>query len=143
MGRMRRLAGISCSALLVIPITAAAQATNDPGTGGQLNKEWGRVASDLAKKSDPDTTGGGMGSHSRSTRAANTVGGFANGDNGFGITLNVKEEGGNAGRQGVGNVSKGDRHNVHPGDGGNGQHALNNEGLSGIVDPVTGEAVGD
>jgi hypothetical protein len=143
MGQIRRFGGIFCAALLVIPIAVAAQDTNDPETGGQLNREWGRVASDLAKKSDPDTTGGGMGSHSRSTRAANTVGGFASDSNGFGITLNVKDEEGNAGREGVGNVSKGGRHNVHPGDGGNGQHALNNEELSGVVDPVTGEAAGD
>jgi hypothetical protein len=142
MGQMRRLRGSFCAALLVIPIDiATAQDTNDPETGGQLNKEWGRVVSDLAQKSDPDVTGGGMGAHSRSTTAANNNGGFASGSNGFNITFNVRDGDGNAGREGVGNVSAGELHNVHPGDGGNGQHALNNEQLSGVLDPVTGEFV--
>jgi hypothetical protein len=83
-----------------------------------------------------------MGAHSRSTQAANTVGGFASDDNAFGITFNT-----DGGRQGVGNVSKGQPHNAHPGDGGNGQHAINNSsdtvngiGFTTLLDPVTGQA---
>jgi hypothetical protein len=130
-----------------------AQATNTPETGGQLNQCWGQVASQTAKLDTPDgTSGGGMGQHSRSTQAANNNGGFTanneeSGVNGFGITFNVfDEEDGNAGRDGVGNASAGPNHGVHPGDGGNGQHAINNgsdlengSGLSTILDPVTGD----
>jgi hypothetical protein len=83
-----------------------------------------------------------MGAHSRSTQAANTVGGFASDENAFGITFNT-----DGGRQGVGNVSKGQPHNAHPGDGGNGQHAINNSsdtvngiGFTTLLDPVTGQA---
>ena len=82
-----------------------------------------------------------MGSHSRSTTAANNNGGFASDDNDFGITFNVRDsDETNNGRDGVGNVSKGPNHNAHPGDGGNGTHATNNVGLSSVIDPVTGEA---
>jgi hypothetical protein len=118
------------------------QATNDPAVGGQLNQCWGQIASQVAKLDTPDgTSGGGMGQHSRSTQAANTNGGFASDSNGFGIQFNV-----DGGRTGVGNVSKGSPHNSHPGDGGNGQHAINNgsdtengAGFSTILDPVTGQ----
>jgi hypothetical protein len=80
-----------------------------------------------------------MGQHSRSTQAANTNGGFASDDNAFGITFNV-----DGGRQGVGNVSKGSPHNVHPGDGGNGVHAANNgQVFAASLDPVTGLEAGD
>jgi hypothetical protein len=132
----------SAGALLISATAAAAQAQNDPQTGGPLNREWGAVASRLAKESDDSVTGGGMGAHSRSTRAADINGGFANSDNGFGITLNSRDGDGNAGRDGVGNVSRGSVHNAHPGDGGNGQHALNNADAAGRLDPVTGELVG-
>ena len=50
-----------------------------------------------------------MGQLSRSTEAADRNGGFASDDNAFGITFNVKDADGNAGRQGVGNVSAGAR----------------------------------
>ena len=61
-----------------------------------------------------------MGQLSRSTEAADRNGGFASDDNAFGITFNVKDADGNAGRQGVGNVSAGARglHQTAPGDGG-------------------------
>jgi hypothetical protein len=73
----------------------------DPAVHGNLNKCWGKVASQTAKLGrDDDIPGGGLGSHSRSTQAANNVGGFANSDNGFGIQFNV-----DGGRKGVGNFS--------------------------------------
>jgi hypothetical protein len=95
---------------------------------------WGKVASQMGQN-------GWMGQHSKSTQAANNTGGFASDDNGFGITFNVKDEDGNAGRDGVGNVSKGENspHTVHPGDGGNGAHAITNAGLADILHPATGE----
>lgn len=124
--------------------TAWAQSTHDqdPSVGGQLNECWGKVASQLAKLDTPDgTNGGGMGQHSRSTQAANLNGGFTSDGNAFGITFNVKEDGGNAGRLGVGNATRGAPHFAEPGDGGNGQHAINNGGtLSALLNPVTGEA---
>jgi hypothetical protein len=142
LGQIQRICGMISAVLVVTPLSiASAQDTNDPGTGGQLNQAWGKTASDLAKQEDESVKGHGLGAHSRSTQAANNVGGFASDNNAFGITFNVKEDGGNAGRQGVGNVSKNPPHNVHPGDGGNGQHALNNANLSEVVDPVTGERV--
>lgn len=134
---------ISAVLLAITSQLSHAQATNSPEVGGQLNKEWGNSASTLAKDGDSDVTGGGMGAHSRSTKAADINGGFANSENAFGITNNVKDGGGNAGRRGVGNVSRGQPHNTHPGDGGNGQHGLNNSALSNVVDPVTGDLAGD
>jgi hypothetical protein len=115
-----------------IAMTAAAQAAP------QDNQCWGQIASGLAKYDSPNVTddmkGGGMGMHSRSTEAANKNGGFASDKNAFGIKFNV-----DGGRQGVGNVSKGAPHNTDPGDGGNGQHAVNNgEVLAPVLDPVTG-----
>ena len=132
-------------ALLVLAFqvsVASAQATNTPGVGGQNNKEWGAAINNLAKEGRDDSIpGAGMGSHSRSTTAANINGGFASDDNVFGITFNVRDpDETNNGRDGVGNVSKGPNHNAHPGDGGNGTHAINNVGLSSVVDPVTGKA---
>jgi hypothetical protein len=123
-----------------------------------LNRCWGEIASQTAKLSTPDgTNGGGMGQHSRSTSAANINGGFASDSNAFGITFNVKTDGGNAGRQGVGNVSNGIPH-VAPGgtvdpSAANGQHAINNSnagtddvttgffagGFANFLDPVTGQ----
>ena len=74
-----------------------------------------------------------MGAHSRSQTAADNVGGFANSTNPFGQDQP---------RAGVGNVSGGFPHGVAPGDGGNGQHAVNNgQGFSTVIDPVTGEAI--
>jgi hypothetical protein len=145
--RWRMLSGVSATAVGLSLATAVwAQQPQDPSTGGQLNQCWGQVASGIAQLDTPEgTSGGGMGQHSRSTQAANNNGGFANDNNGFGITFNVKEDGGNAGRVGVGNVSAGPPHNTHPGDGGNGQHAINNSnetsgaGFANILDPVTGQ----
>jgi hypothetical protein len=114
----------------------------DPGDTGQDNKNWGTVASNLARlpTDGSDGTGGAMGQHTRSTEAADINGGFANSENGFDITFNEENEDGNHGRDGVGNVTR-DVHHAQPGDGGNGQHALNNAGLAGQLDPITGEAV--
>jgi hypothetical protein len=129
--------------------TAMAQetprATNDPAVGGQLNQCWGKVASQLAQMGrDDDIPGGGLGSHSRSTTAANNVGGFASDNNDFGITLSqLDPETGNHGRDGVGNVSAGPIHNTNPGDGGNGQHAINNGNLAAGLDPVDGQGAGE
>lgn len=144
---MRRTTEVLSAAVIFgFAATAMAQAAeNDPSVGGQLNRCWGQVAGQIAKLDTPDgTSGGGMGQHSRSTQAANNNGGFAAnneeyGPNAFGITFNT-----DGGRQGVGNVSKDPEgpHNVHPGDGGNGQHAINNStsGFSAVLNPVTGDA---
>jgi hypothetical protein len=137
----------AAAAALSLGIASTAWAQQDPAVGGQLNECWGQVASQTAKLETPDgTSGGGMGQHSRSTKAADKNGGFANSENGFGITFNVKEDGGNAGRSGVGNATRGSPHFAEPGDGGNGQHAINNSsddvnglGLSNTLNPVTGE----
>jgi hypothetical protein len=136
----------SAAVLFGFASTPMAQAAeNDPSVGGQLNQCWGQIASQIANLDTPDgTSGGGMGQHSRSTQAADRNGGFANSDNAFGITFNT-----DGGRQGVGNVSKDPNgpHNAHPGDGGNGQHAINNSsdsvngvGFSNLLNPVTGGA---
>jgi hypothetical protein len=120
------------------------KAANTSGTTGQLNKEWGTVASNIAQL-DTTTeggTGGAMGQHSRSTEAADINGGFANSDNAFGITLSDNTDG-SPGRLGVGNASASTGvggHNTNPGDGGNGQHALENAGpLSTVLNPVNGQ----
>ena len=146
MRRDSRLAiGIIAGLLSTTAMAAQTErVAQDPAVGGQLNQCWGQVASQVAKLKTPDgTSGGGMGQHSRSTQAADTNGGFASSDNGFGITFNV-----DGGRQGVGNVSADANgpHQAAPGDGGNGQHAINNSsdtvnglGLSTILNPVTGE----
>jgi hypothetical protein len=141
----RMLSGAAAMALgLGLATTAWAASPQDPDTGGQLNQCWGQVASQTAQLDTPDgTNGGGLGQHSRSTQAANKNGGFASDDNEFGITFNVKEDGGNAGRDGVGNVSSSPPHNTHPGDGGNGQHAINNGGLAAALDPVDGQGAGE
>jgi hypothetical protein len=120
-----------------------AASPQDPSTGGQLNRCWGNIASQTAQLDTPEgTSGGGMGQHSRSTEAADQNGGFANSDNGFGITFNVKEEDEtNAGREGVGNVSAQDHD--EPGDGGNGLHAINNGSAAGRLDPVDGQGPGE
>jgi hypothetical protein len=124
---------ILAASLMTAGIAQAQLAENDPEIGGQVNQCWGQIASQLAKDD--------MGAHSRSTKAADKVGGFASSENEFGITFNVKEDGGNAGRDGVGNVSKGKNspHTVHPGDGGNGFHAITNASLADIIDPTTGQ----
>jgi hypothetical protein len=84
-----------------------------------------------------------MGQHSRSTQAADINGGFASSDNAFGITLSDNTDG-STGRLGVGNASAAPRdvggHETAPGDGGNGQHALDNAGpLSSTLNPVNGQ----
>ena len=130
--------GLLIAAGLALAGTAMAAPPQDPGTGGQLNQCWGQVASQLAQFATPDgTSGGGMGQHSRSTQAANQNGGFASDNNAFEITLNV-----DGGREGVGNVSNGPPHSTHPGDGGNGQHAINNGNLAAVLDPVDGQGAG-
>jgi hypothetical protein len=135
---------VSAAAAMMIGSPALADNAQDPGTTGQGNKDWGKVASNLARLSTDGSTapdgsaanGGAMGQHARSTTAANNNGGFAN-SNCF-IQLNVKDTDGNAGRDGVGNVTR-DVHNSQPGDGGNGTHAVNNAKLAGVVNPVTCE----
>jgi hypothetical protein len=124
---------------------AQAQVTQDPDTGGNLNHCWGDIASQTAKLESPNPTskGGGMGQHSRSSQAADINGGFAATDdltgNQLNIEFNTKVDGGNAGREGVGNVSRGAPHSTHPGDGGNGQHAINNGQFAAALDPTTGQ----
>ena len=68
---------------------------NTRGTTGQLNVNWGIVASNIARldTTAEGGTGGAMGQHSRSTQAADINGGFANSDNGFGITLSDNTDG--------------------------------------------------
>jgi hypothetical protein len=143
-GSFRILPGAAAVACFCVASTAWAQ--QDPAVGGQLNQCWGQVISQTAKLETPEgTKGGAMGQHARSTQAADRNGGFANSNNGFGITFNVKEEGEtNAGRAGVGNATRGSPHFAEPGDGGNGQHAINNSSNGGLalsqtLNPVTGE----
>jgi len=137
--------GIAAAFLFAGSASTMAQSPQDPSTGGQLNQCWGQIITQLAKLDTPDgTSGGSLGQHTRATVAANINGGFTSDGNDFGITFNVKDPDGNAGRLGVGNATK-IAHFVHPGDGGNGQHAINNGsdadagfGLSTILNPVTG-----
>jgi len=124
---------------------AKPDADQNPAVGGQKNSCWGDAASGTAQLDEQAS----MGRHSMSTQAANKHDGFAanteEGDNIFSITFNVKEPGGNAGRQGVGNVSASSGpggHDTHPGDGGNGVHAENNANAADVIDPVTGDAGG-
>lgn len=138
----RMLSGAAALALgLGLATTAwAAQVERveqDPAVHGNLNKCWGQVASQTAKLDTPDgTNGGALGQHSRSTQAANINGGFAATGNGFNIQFNV-----DGGRDGVGNASADvdGFHHTNPGDGGNGQHAMNNAGLAETLNPVTGQ----
>ena len=113
--------GYTVLCLLGAASVASAQATNDPSVGGQLNQCWGQIASQIAKldTSGVNANGGAMGLH---TRAA-----AGQGDT-FGDAFGFNTDGG---RTGVGNVSDGSPHNVDPGDGGNGQHAINNSNDSG------------
>lgn len=97
------------------------------------NRCWGEVASGLAQYESPNVTegmsGGPMGMHSRSAEASAKNGGFATNP-----VVPVTQP-----RSGAGNVSGGAPHLTAPGDGGNGQHAVNNgEVFSTILDPVTG-----
>ena len=111
---------------------AMAASPQNPSTGGQLNQCWGQIAGQIAKldTSGVNANGGGMGIHSRAAAGQ----GETFGDNPpFGEPFNT-----NGGRTGVGNVSQTFPHNTHPGDGGNGQHAINNGLFSSIVDPLTG-----
>lgn len=140
-GSFSKLSAVGAFAVaLGLATTAWSAPPQDPSTGGQQNKCWGETASGIAKLDGAaGTSGGGMGQHSRSTQAANRNGGFASDDNALGISFNV-----NGGRAGVGNASKGNPHNVHPGDGGNGVHGANNgQVFAASVDPVTGLEVGD
>lgn len=101
------------------------------------NRCWGEVVSGLAQYDSPNVTsdmhGGPMGMHSRSQEAASINGGFATNS-----IVPVDQP-----RSGVGNVSAGAPHFTAPGDGGNGQHAVNNgEVFVPIIDPVTGTFMG-
>jgi hypothetical protein len=147
MRKCRAVAVLVCTAaVMMVGSPALADSAQDPGTTGQGNKDWGKVTSNLARLSTEGSTapdgsdahGGAMGQHTRATTAADNNGGFANSDNDLNIQFNVKDADGNAGRDGVGNVSR-DFHNSEPGDGGNGTHAVNNANLAGDVNPVTGE----
>ena len=123
---------VTAAALLVGPTASA-----EP----QDNRDWGQVASNTAQldTSESDGTGGALGQHSRSTTAADINGGFASSENDFGLTNNVRDDDEtNNGRDGVGNVSR-DVHGTDPGDGGNGQHAVNNAELSGTLNPIDGQ----
>lgn len=140
------------AAVILVIATAAALIGSPALAEPQQNRDWGKVASNLARldtdhstaADGTDANGGAMGQHARSTQAADNNGGFtATGSNGFGITFNVKEDGEqSAGRLGVGNATRGAPHNSEPGDGGNGVHAINNANAAGILDPVTGDFVG-
>lgn len=124
-----------------LALTTAAQA-EDPS----YNRCWGEVASGLAQYDSPNydeetMNGGPMGMHSRSSEAANRNGGFANKDNAFNIEFNVKEDGGNAGRLGVANATRGAPHLSDPSVGGNGIHGFNNGQAAAVIDPVTGKGL--
>jgi hypothetical protein len=127
---------------MVLAATAAAMLIGPAASAEPSdNRDWGQVASNVAQldTSESDGTGGAMGQHSRSTEAADNNGGFASSDNDFGLTNNVRDEDEtNNGRDGVGNVSR-DVHGTDPGDGGNGQHAVNNASLSGTLNPIDGQ----
>jgi hypothetical protein len=128
--------GLALALGLMTTGMAQAQTTEKPAATN--NQCWGQVASQLARSDSPfvtdDMHGGGMGMHSRSGTAADKNGGFANND-----FAPIDQP-----RTGVGNVSKGAPHNTAPGDGGNGQHAVNNgEGFAQIADPVTGTLIPD
>lgn len=138
----RRTGTVSSAAAVAMVLgfasTAWAQDTNTPDPGGQQNQCWGQIASQLAQLGTDDAiSGGGMGSHSRSTTAADINGGFAT-STPPGPTLNELNDEGNHGREGVGNVSATD-HETHPGDGGNGVHAENNAEAATRLNPVTGQ----
>jgi hypothetical protein len=142
-----------CTATLLLVGTAGAMAQkttrvpNDPAVGGQLNRCWGEIASQLAQMSTDgiDANGGAMGLHSKDNNAPDTT--FR--DSVFGGTDNN--------RLGIGNATGGTTgpHQVAPGDGGIGQHAINNgttttdaqihfgpttrtSGFSNLADPRTG-----
>lgn len=137
--RLRTIITTSGAILALGAGVALAAPPQDPAVGGQHNSHWGCVASNLARIEVEEGTGGAFGQHSRSTRATENVGGFANEDNGFGITFNVREEGEtNNGRAGVGNFTL-SQFGVHPGDGGQGVHADGNADASLILNPYTGE----
>jgi hypothetical protein len=145
-----------CTATLLLVGTAGAMAQkttrvpNDPAVGGQLNRCWGEIASQLAQMDTSDSlaNGGGMGQHSKDNQAKGTT--FR--DNPlFGGTAE-------GGRAGLGNGTSGTNgpHQMATGDGGLGQHAINNgttttdaqihnrdgsistSGFSNLADPVTG-----
>lgn len=141
------LTGALFALLIVGTMTANAATPQDPKVGGQLNQCWGQISSQLAQlevdaEDGEVLKGGSHGLHNRSTTAADISGGFAHTGNDAGVLLNV-----DGGRSGVGNVSL-DVHFVAPGDGGNGQHAINNStdtdsptgGLSNLVNPYSGDA---
>jgi hypothetical protein len=144
-------AGVGAAALVVASAGAAAQVERDPqdpNIGGNLNKCWGEVAAAIAQLDVPeqgtvyvnfagetfvfDGNGGAMGLHSRDPNGQGTTffDSFPNTDN----------------RAGIGNATGNEAgpHHVEPGDGGLGEHAINNGtsstglGLSNFIDPSTG-----
>jgi hypothetical protein len=136
-----------CTATLMLAATGAmagkvTRAENTPGTGGQLNRCWGEMASQLAQldTSGIDANGGAMGLHSKDNNAPDTT--FR--DSAFGGTTNN--------RLGIGNgtADVNGPHGVAPGDGGLGAHAINNGstltegpvgglGFSQLANPMTGQ----
>lgn len=121
------MGGFSAAVIAGFISTAVAQDNTHTDPVPQDNRCWGEAASGLAQ-----IESGAMGQHSRSAKAPGDS--FADG------VIPITEP-----RSGVGNVSSGAPHNTEPGDGGNGQHGVNNGTVfSSLVDPVTGEpASGD
>jgi hypothetical protein len=140
-----------CTATLLLAATGAmaqkvTRVPNDPAVGGQLNRCWGEIASQLAQlPTDGTANGGAMGLHSKSFAAPDA-------------TFRDSVFGGPGPRLGIGNATGGTTgpHQVAPGDGGVGQHAINNgttttdaqihlgpttltSGFSNLADPRTGD----
>jgi hypothetical protein len=137
---MPALRMLSAALALCAGISAAGIAQAQDRPAATSNRCWGEIASGLAQYESPNVTeemnGGSMGMHTRSSAAAIRNGGFNDPTvNPFGATQP---------RQGVGNVSRDPDglHHTAPGDGGNGQHAVNNGQLSAVIDPVTGQPMG-
>lgn len=116
--------------------------TSMPGNAAEPkdNRLWGEFASATAHLPGIDGKGGGMGAHSRSTTAADNVGGFANSENIFTITFNEENADGNHARNGAANQTR--VLGFEPKSGGMGQHAVANCQAANNIDPVTGESSG-
>jgi hypothetical protein len=109
-----------CTATLLLAATGAMagkveRTPNTSDTGGQLNRCWGEIASKLAQLDTAGTTanGGAMGQHSRDNSGQGTT---------------FRENTLDNGRLGIGNgtADVNGPHAAAPGDGGLGQHAINN-----------------
>jgi hypothetical protein len=112
-----------CTATLLLAATGAmagkvTRTENTPGTGGQLNRCWGEIASQLAQLPTDgiDANGGAMGLHSKDNAAPDTT---------FRDAFTPPDTNN---RLGIGNgtADVNGPHAVAPGDGGLGQHAINN-----------------